>query len=123
MHPVFQKLLDVKWDLFGKWGTFGLVAINLIYTLIWTILGILLPRHGENYYTPMSSNWWRMLLELFGLLLTVYFIYSVSSIIFDFENFFLVYLFLPEETQPCETSMFTSAVHSLFLERSESFKI
>lgn len=78
MHPVFQKLLDVKWNLFGKWGTFGLVAVNLFYTLIWTALGIFLPRHGENYYTPISSNWWRLILEIIGLLLTVYFIYSVS---------------------------------------------
>ena len=77
MHPVFQKLLDVKWKLFGKWGTFQFVAINLLYTLIWTVLGILLPREGENYYTPLSSNWWRLLLEIIGVLLTVYFISTV----------------------------------------------
>ena len=78
MHPVFQKLLDVKWNLFGKWGTFGLVAINLFYTLIWTVLGIFLPRHGEKYYSPMSETWWRLVLEVFGVLMTVYFIFSVS---------------------------------------------
>lgn len=79
MHPVFQKLLDVKWNLFGKWGTFGLVAINMFYTLIWTALGLFLPRHGDSYYTPISSNWWRLVLEIIGLLLTVYFIYSVRA--------------------------------------------
>ncbi|XP_065055381.1 transient receptor potential cation channel subfamily A member 1-like isoform X4 [Rhopilema esculentum] len=76
MHPVFQKLLDVKWNLFGKWGTFGLVAINLFYTLIWTVLGIFLPRHGEKYYSPISETWWRLVLEVFGVLMTVYFIFS-----------------------------------------------
>ena len=86
MHPVIQRLLHVKWNLFGKWGTIGLVAVNLFYTLIWTVLGILLPRHGESYYTPLSSNWWRLLLEIIGLLLTAYFIYTVSI-----KHFFLRY--------------------------------
>ena len=44
MHPVFQRLLHVKWDLFGKFGSLINVSINLVYTLIWTFLGIFLPK-------------------------------------------------------------------------------
>ena len=78
MHPVFQRLLYVKWNLFGKWGSSLNVLLNLFYTLIWTVLGILIPR-DRNYYSPMSENWWRLVLELIGLLLTGYFIFNVRQ--------------------------------------------
>ena len=79
MHPVFQRLLLVKWNLFAKRGSWALVLLNLFYTLIWTFLGMFIPR-GENlrYYDPLSSNWWRLVLELIGLMLTGYFIFMVS---------------------------------------------
>ncbi|XP_066925009.1 uncharacterized protein [Clytia hemisphaerica] len=73
MHPVFQRLLHVKWNLFGKRGSAKMLALNLLDTLIWTILGILLPRDHQYYY-PFADNWWRLALELFGVLMTVYFI-------------------------------------------------
>ena len=76
MHPVFQRLLDVKWDLFGKWGVLLLVAVNLFFTLIWTFLGIFIPR-DRKYYDPPGDNWWRMTLEIMGVLMTCYFIFMV----------------------------------------------
>ena len=76
MHSVFQRLLKVKWDLFGKKGVAILVSINLIYTLIWTFLGIFNPRDGK-YYDPISSNLWRIFLEFVGIMMTIYFLYRV----------------------------------------------
>ena len=76
MHPVFQRLLHVKWNLFGKRGSAQMLALNLLDTLIWTILGILLPRDHQ-YYHPFADNWWRLAMELFGVLMTVYFIVMV----------------------------------------------
>jgi len=80
MHPVFQRLLHVKWNLFAKWGSWLMVLLNLFYTLIWTFLGIFIPR-GEKliYYDPISENWWRLVLELIGLCLTGYFIFMEIS--------------------------------------------
>eukprot|EP00111_Clytia_hemisphaerica_P008770 TCONS_00025648-protein len=78
MHPVFQRLLHVKWGLFGKFGSLINVSINLVYTLIWTFLGIFLPK-DHVYYTPMSSMWWRLVLELIAVSLTCYFIYMEIS--------------------------------------------
>ena len=79
MHPVFQRLLLVKWNLFAKWGSWALVSLNLFYTLILTLLGIFIP-FGEKhkYYDPLSSNWWCLVLELIALMLTGYFIFMVS---------------------------------------------
>jgi len=79
MHPVFQRLLHVKWGLFGKFGSLINVSINLIYTLIWTFLGIFLPADPNAYYSPMKDNWWRLVLELIAVALTGYFIYMVSQ--------------------------------------------
>ena len=58
MHPVFQRLLLVKWDLSAKWGSWALVSINLFYSLISTFLGIFIPcGQKHKYYDPLSSNW------------------------------------------------------------------
>ena len=83
MHPVVQRLIHVKWGLFGKWGSARLLSINLYYTMIWTILGIfLVPDIGDGYYTPIDKCWWRILLELNGVGLTIYFMFMVSIFVF-----------------------------------------
>ena len=48
MHPVILRLLRIKWNLFGKKGALKLFALNLLYTINWTILGLILP--GKNLY-------------------------------------------------------------------------
>ena len=83
MHPVFQRLLHVKWNLFGKLGSAKMLALNFLYTIIWTILGILIPR-DHKYYQPFSDNWWRLILEIFGVSMTIYFIFMVRK--FSFEK-------------------------------------
>ena len=86
MHPVFQRLLHVKWELFGQRQVTKLVILNLFYTLIWTILGIFIPREGESFYTPLSNNWWRVVFEVIGVLLTVYFLVSEILIVKSTER-------------------------------------
>ena len=76
MHPAIRRLLDVKWDLFGKWSSIWIVLVNMIYTVLWTILGLMLPRDG-NYYKPLSKYWWRLVLECVGCIMTIYFILTV----------------------------------------------
>ena len=79
MHPVFQRLLHVKWNLFGKRGSAKMLALNFLYTLIWTVLGIMIPR-DHVYYQPFRDNWWRPVLEVLGVSMTIYFIFMVSNI-------------------------------------------
>ena len=79
MQPIFQRLLLVKWNLFVKWGSWALVSLNSFYTLILTFLRIFIPcGEKHEYYDPLSSNWWRLELELIALMLTGYFISMVS---------------------------------------------
>ncbi|XP_065663270.1 uncharacterized protein LOC100211734 [Hydra vulgaris] len=85
MHVVFQRLLLVKWQLFAKRGSTYTLLINLYFTLIWTFLGIFIPR-DRNYYSPLSKNWWRLVLEINGVMLTGYFIFMELSQLRKIEN-------------------------------------
>ena len=85
MHPVFQRLLTVKWQLFGKKGSIQMLALNLFYTLIWTILGILIPRENT-YYTPIVDNLWRIIFEGIGVILTVYFVICEINVLKSFKR-------------------------------------
>jgi len=60
-----------------------MLALNFLYTVIWTILGIMIPR-DHRYYLPFEDNWWRLVLEVFGVSLTVYFIFMVRFQIFTY---------------------------------------
>ena len=84
MHPVFQRLLHVKWNLFGKLGSAKILALNFILTLIWTILGIFLPR-DYSFYLPIKDNWWRPVMEVIGVLIIVQLIKIVSFNIFSLK--------------------------------------
>eukprot|EP00794_Sanderia_malayensis_P013784 gene13784-15226_t len=74
MHPVIQRLINVKWNQFGKWGSVFGAGFHLTYILIWTWLAIFLPRGDGAFYTPFSKFWWRAVLEFLGCLMTLYFI-------------------------------------------------
>ena len=80
MHPVFQRLLHVKWNLFGKRGSAKILALNFLLTIIWTVLGIFLPR-DFHYYLPLAENWWRPTMEALGILIIVQLIKMVGVII------------------------------------------
>ena len=49
MHPVIFRLLNVKWNMFGKRGAIRIFAINFFYTINWTVLGLLLPSKMRLY--------------------------------------------------------------------------
>ena len=83
---VFQRLLYVKWQLFGKKGSVKLLILNMFYTLIWTILGILL-REGEHFYLPLKKCWWRIILEVIAVILTIYFLISEINLLKRGENY------------------------------------
>ena len=72
MHPVFQRLINVKWEKFGKIGAWLDLVLNTIYAILWTVLGITLPQHPNQRYSPLSEVWWRITLEICIFVLTVY---------------------------------------------------
>ena len=71
MHPVMQRLIAVKWRMYGKWGAILDLVINLIYTILWTVLGVTLPKEGQHLYTPLKDNVWRLILVAIIILLTL----------------------------------------------------
>ena len=75
MHPVFQRLIDVKWDLFGRRGVILQVVVQLLFVLLFTALGVTLHiGQDSNYYYPPRDFWWRIVLETFACSMTVYFV-------------------------------------------------
>ena len=78
VHPVILNLIQLKWDLFGKKNAILLLAVNAIYTLIWTAIGVTLPMdHATSFYSPLKEKWWRLLLEVVGSSMTMVFIVQV----------------------------------------------
>ena len=86
MHPVMQQLIKTKWLLFGRLGASVEFIIHLIFCIVWSVLGILLPRDGL-YYGKDGINW-RVPVEIFGVFLTLFFILKVR-----FANILLSVLF------------------------------
>jgi hypothetical protein len=75
MHPVFQRLIDVKWQQFGRRGVVLQLLVQLLYVFVWTALAVTLHiREDTNYYNPLSKYWWRIVLETIVCSMTVYFI-------------------------------------------------
>ncbi|XP_046851856.1 alpha-latrocrustotoxin-Lt1a-like [Xenia sp. Carnegie-2017] len=71
MHPVMQRLVGVKWQMYGKFGAVFDLTINLIYTTLWTVLAITLPINGRDLYLPLAQNSWRLIVGIFLFLFTI----------------------------------------------------
>lgn len=77
MHPVFKRLLDVKWDQFGWRGTIKNIFVHAFFVLVWTALGVTLHFGDDsitNYYKPPRDYIWRIVLESLACCMTLYFI-------------------------------------------------
>lgn len=42
MHPVFKRLIEVKWDQFGRRGTIKNICVHVLFVMLWTALGVTL---------------------------------------------------------------------------------
>lgn len=75
MHPVFRRLIDVKWKQFGRRAAAWQLIVQIIYVLTWTALAITLHIGRESkYYYPPSKYWWRIVMEGIVCSMTLYFI-------------------------------------------------
>ena len=89
MHQVILQLIAVKWQLFGKHHAAINTALNLLYTLLWTVLGVTLPkdRHNKAYYTPLDKMAWRIVLEIICLSMTTFFSVRVSKEFIKYHHY------------------------------------
>lgn len=69
MHPIFQRLIEVKWTFFGMKAWQG-ILLNVLLTVAYTVLGATHPNNVENYYYPLKKNGWRLPLEALVVILT-----------------------------------------------------
>ena len=82
MHPVMQRLINMKWENFGKKAAQKDLVINVIFAFVWTILGITMPMHANQLYSPMREKWWRFVTALVGICLTLFEVYKQVSSLF-----------------------------------------
>lgn len=69
MHPIFQRLIEVKWGFFGMRAWLG-IFLNVLLALAYTVLGVTHPANVDNYYYPLDKNGWRIPLEAAVVFLT-----------------------------------------------------
>ncbi|XP_031555285.1 transient receptor potential cation channel subfamily V member 4-like [Actinia tenebrosa] len=72
MHPVFQRLIKVKWEHFGKRGAWLQSLAGVVFVILWTIFGVTTVGYGKyDYYTQISKSWWRIVIGSVAILMTL----------------------------------------------------
>lgn len=69
MHPIFQRLIDVKWRYFRAEAWLDILP-NVLMAILYTILACSVPQDVNNFYTPLSDNWWKIVIEVVFLAIT-----------------------------------------------------
>ena len=82
LHPVFQRLIHVKWKKFGKIRAWTALLINVFYAIFWTILCVTQEKHPSDHYSPLGQKWWRIGLEIIVFILTCYEVHKQFSEIY-----------------------------------------
>uniref|UniRef100_H2ZHL3 Ion transport domain-containing protein n=1 Tax=Ciona savignyi TaxID=51511 RepID=H2ZHL3_CIOSA len=88
MHPVIMRMIDIKWEQFGRRGAFRALFLNLLFILVWTILwcvcalvSALSLQFTICKFLGNTFDWWRVLLWVIASLFTTYYIvYEVKEI-------------------------------------------
>ncbi|KAJ1194008.1 hypothetical protein NDU88_003303 [Pleurodeles waltl] len=84
MHPVIQKLIEIKWQRFGRRNIAIMLILNLIFTISWSALGIAagIERPEETPYV-FPEDAWRIVVIVIALGLTIY------QLVEEFRDFYL----------------------------------
>ncbi|XP_043993235.1 transient receptor potential cation channel subfamily A member 1 isoform X2 [Gambusia affinis] len=72
MNPVFLKLIEIKWKLYGRLGAWILLVLNFLLNVCWTTVAISMSACQDSPYRyTFPQDWWRVLLVVLALLLTL----------------------------------------------------
>ncbi|XP_068457932.1 uncharacterized protein [Clinocottus analis] len=71
MNPVFLKLIQVKWKLYGRLGAWLLLILNFLFNVSWTTVAISISVYRDSSHYTLPQDWWRVLLVALALLLTL----------------------------------------------------
>ncbi|XP_031696137.1 uncharacterized protein LOC116378403 isoform X2 [Anarrhichthys ocellatus] len=71
MNPVFLKLIQVKWKLYGRFGAWLLLILNFLFNVLWTTVAISISVYRDSRRYVLPQDWWRVLLVVLALLLTL----------------------------------------------------
>ncbi|XP_068590598.1 transient receptor potential channel pyrexia isoform X2 [Cebidichthys violaceus] len=71
MNPVFLKLIQVKWKLYGRFGAWLLLILNFLFNISWTTVAISISVYRDSRRYVLPQDWWRVLLVVLALLLTL----------------------------------------------------
>ena len=63
MHPIFQRFIDVKWRYFRAEAWLDILP-NMLMTVLYTILACSMPQDVSTFYTPISKQWWKIVIEI-----------------------------------------------------------
>lgn len=70
MHPIFQRLIDVKWRYFRLEAWLDILP-NVLMAILYTILACSVPQDVKEFYSPLSKNWWKVVIEMVFLVITL----------------------------------------------------
>ena len=88
MHPAINKLLSIKWKLFGRRRAIIGNFWTVIHTLLATILIFAVPfQPYDKQFSPVKEQVWKIILAVVFFILTFYFwvqvfFYSLSEKVF-----------------------------------------
>lgn len=63
MHPIFQRLIDVKWRYFRVEAWLDILP-NMVLAVLYTILACSMPQDVSSFYRPLSEQWWKIVIEI-----------------------------------------------------------
>nr|XP_054772707.1 uncharacterized protein LOC129280722 [Lytechinus pictus] len=86
MHPVIRRMVEVKWNQFGRTGAYKQLLFNLLFILMWTVLALSLE---SPFDVEIPSDIWRLVLEACGCLLTIFQIIVELKDYFDSKSAYL----------------------------------
>lgn len=116
LHPVFKRLLQVKWSNFAHRKHCINLLLQLLFVVLWSIVGVTTPADSTREYSkPIAEVWWRIVLETFAVFITFYFILVVSLV----KRLFYIF-----STDPIlKTKKGSHMVTSLFIRRTIHIKM
>lgn len=69
MHPIFQRLIDVKWRYFRLEAWLDILP-NALMAIFYTILACSVPQEVNKFYSPLTKNWWKIVIEVVFVVIT-----------------------------------------------------